>query len=190
MLSRSPKVEVIGEAGSGKEALALVNDLRPDVVLLDVEMPGMDGYEVARQVTDSKLPVRILALSGYDDKRYILGMFLSGAVGYLTKDEAPQQLLQAVQEVASGYRGWISPRVAAKLGVPARPKGRDTIPALSKKEMQVLEYMTSGKTDREIMLQLEMTKAMLQDCIQSIIWKLGVTSRWEAVLRAMQENLV
>ncbi|MAT43577.1 MAG: DNA-binding response regulator [Anaerolineaceae bacterium] len=190
MLSRSPKVEIVGEAGNGVEALELVEHLNPDVMLLDVEMPGMNGYEVARRVMDSENNVRVLALSGYDDKRYILGMFSSGAVGYITKDEAPNQLLQAVQEVASGYKGWISPRVAEKLGVPARPKGRDTIPALSLKETQVLRKMTQGKTDREIMQELNMDRSTIKDCVQSIIWKLGVTTRLEAVLRAMQEGLV
>jgi two-component system nitrate/nitrite response regulator NarL len=190
MLSRSAKVEVVGEAGNGTEALLLVEQLEPDVMLLDVEMPGMNGYEVARRVMESENNVRVLAVSGYDDKRYILGMFSSGAVGYITKDEAPYQLLQAIQEVASGYKGWISPRVAEKLGVPARPKGRDTIPALSAIETQVLKKMTRGKSDREIMRELDIDQPKIKDCVQSIIRKLGVTTRLEAVLRSMQEGRI
>jgi DNA-binding NarL/FixJ family response regulator len=190
MLSRSPKIEIVGEAGSGMEALTLVKDLDPDVMLLDVEMPGMNGYEVARRVVDREEDVRVLALSGYDDKRYILGMFSSGAVGYITKDEAPTQLLKAVEEVASGYRGWVSPRLAEKLGVPFRPKGRDTIPALSHKEMQILKKLTQGKSDQDILNKLNIDKTTLQNSIQAILWKLGVSSRLEAVLRAMQEDLL
>ena len=190
MLSRSPIVEVVGEAGNGSEALELVQHLNPDVMLLDVEMPGMNGYEVARRVVEFENPVQVLALSGYDEKRYILGMFSSGAVGYITKDEAPDQLLQAVEEVASGYKGWISPRIAEKLGVPARPKGRDTFPTLSQKEISVLKMMTRGKTNREIMKGLGMDQETIKDCVQSIIWKLGVKTRLEAVLRGMQEGLI
>ena len=190
ILTQSPQVEVIAEAGNGKEALELAAKLDPDIVLLDVEMPGMKGYEVARRLVDTGSPVRILALSGYDEKRTILGMFSSGAVGYLTKDEAPQQLLKAVDEIAAGRKGWISPKVAERLGAQAAPIGRHTIPALTPLEKEILRCMAEGKTDYEIMLQLGLDKAEIKETSATLMQKLGVKTRPETVLRAMQAGLV
>lgn len=190
MLNRSPKIEIVGEAGDGREAIQLTKKLNPDVMLLDVEMPGMNGYEVARHVTGSGLPARVLALSGHNEKRYILGMFASGAVGYLTKEEAPQQLIKAVNDVAAGRRGWISERVANILGVPARPVGRDTIPALTEREKAILSASINGKTDQEISHDLNIEQEDIDKATEAINMKLGVNSRLEAILRAMQEDIV
>jgi len=190
MLSRSPSVEVIGEAGNGKDALELTKDLEPDVLLLDVEMPGIKGYEVARRLRDSGSSARILALSGYNEKGYILGMLINGAVGYLTKDDAPQYLLSAVQEIAAGSRGWISPKVAEQLGVPARPKGKDTIPALTRLEVRIIKLLAQGKTNLEIEIELGLEQKVVEECIQSIIKKMGVRTSLEAVLRGMQEGIL
>jgi len=190
MLKRSPRVEIVGEAGSGKEALELVKKATPDIVLLDVQMPGMNGYEVARRLAESGSSAQVLALSGYNERQYVLGMFASGAVGYITKDEAPQQLIRAVQEVADGYRGWISSKVAEMLGVPARPVGRDTFPVLTKMEIKILKYIAGGKTDTEIGKELKLEYSDVLKNIQSIVSKLGVNSRMEAVLRAIQEGSI
>lgn len=190
MLNRSPKIEVVGETGDGREVIQLIINLEPDVMLLDVEMPGMNGYEVARQVTDEGLPAKVLALSGHNEKRYILGMFASGAVGYLTKEEAPQHLVKAVNEIAAGKRGWISERVANILGVPPRPVGRDTIPALSDGEKMILQKSIKGKNDQEISAELNMKPDEIQKVTKTINMKLGVNSRMEAILRAMQEDII
>ena len=115
LLSRSPDIVVVGEASNGLEAIQLVDELAPDVLLLDMEMPIMDGVEVARQLRKKKSPVRILALSAYNDKQYILSMFDQGASGYLTKDEAPENIIEAVRGVAAGQQGWMSRKVAARL---------------------------------------------------------------------------
>ena len=190
MLNRSPKIKVVGEAGGGKEALDMTRRLKPDVLLLDVEMPDINGYEVARRLTAEGSSARILAVSGYDEKRYILGMFSNGAVGYLTKDEAPDLLLNAVEQIATGRKGWISPNVAEKLGVPDRAIGRDTIPALTKVELAILKCLAEGKNDHEIVGILGIKMPEIKENIQSIIAKMRVKSRLEAVLRAMQEDLI
>ena len=190
ILTKASGVEVVGETGDGKEALKLNDILEPDIMLLDVEMPGMKGYEVARQLMESGSSTTILALSGYDEKQYILGMFASGAVGYLTKDEAPDQLLTAISDVAAGRRGWLSPRSARMLGVPEKPTGQNTIPALTPLEKQILKRVKEGKTDQEISLDLSVELPVLSENIQSVIKKLGVKSRLEALVRAMQEDLV
>ncbi len=115
LLNRSKDIQVVGEADNGIEAIRLVNDLNPDLLLLDMEMPELDGVEVARRLRAEKSPVRILALSAYNDKQYIQSMLEQGAAGYLTKDEAPGTIVDAVRGVANGERGWFSRKVAARL---------------------------------------------------------------------------
>jgi len=115
ILMRIPAIEIIGEACNGAEAIDLVNQLKPDVLLLDIEMPVLNGLEVVRQLHAENSPVRILALSTYDDYQYITQLLRSGAAGYLTKDEALDSIVEAIQSVARGEKGWISRRAAAKL---------------------------------------------------------------------------
>ena len=100
LLEKTDDIEVVGEASNGTDTIRLVEELAPDVLLLDVEMPGMKGFEVARRLHAAGASVRILALSAYDDKQYILAMLASGATGYLTKEEAPQTIIHAVREAA------------------------------------------------------------------------------------------
>jgi DNA-binding NarL/FixJ family response regulator len=190
MLNQSSQVEVVGEAGNGREALELTNNLNPDVLLLDVEMPGMKGFEVAKQLKDSDNQVRVLALSGYNEMQYVLGMLANGAAGYLTKDEAPRQLMNAIKEIAGGRRGWISPGVAEMLGVPARPTGTDQFQALTKIEKQILQKIAAAKADTDIGKELGIEKTVLGDHIKKIFQKLEVKTRVEALLRAIQEDLL
>lgn len=115
ILSRSTEIQVVGEASNGAEAIDLVNQLFPDVLILDMEMPVMDGVEVARRLQASSSPVHILVLSAYDDRQYILEMLNMGAAGYLIKDEAPEVIVDAVQGVARGEKGWISRKAAVRM---------------------------------------------------------------------------
>jgi DNA-binding NarL/FixJ family response regulator len=112
ILSRSKEIRVIGEASNGAEAIQLVSELHPDILILDVEMPVMDGMEVAHRLHTIQAPVRILVLSAYDDRQYILEMLNMGAAGYLIKDEAFDGIVDAVQGIASGTKGWISRKAA------------------------------------------------------------------------------
>ncbi|NLG98620.1 MAG: response regulator transcription factor [Chloroflexi bacterium] len=116
ILSRSEEISVIGEASNGAEAITLLDEVKPDVLILDMEMPVMDGVEVARRLQESKSPVKILVLSAYDDRQYIVEMLNMGAKGYLIKDEAPEVIVDAVIAIANGEDGWISRKAAARLG--------------------------------------------------------------------------
>jgi two-component system response regulator DegU len=115
ILTRSERISVIGEASDGAEAIKLVAEKNPDVLILDMEMPVMDGVEVARQLQATHSPVKILVLSAYDDRQYILEMLKMGASGYLIKDEAPEVIVDAVQSIASGEKGWISRKAAVRV---------------------------------------------------------------------------
>jgi DNA-binding NarL/FixJ family response regulator len=115
LLDRAAGIEVVGEARNGLEALKAVRDLHPDVLLLDIEMPVMDGVEVARRLRASNATVRILVLSAYDDQEYIRALQDIGVWGYLVKGEAPGKIVEAVRGVAEGQKGWVSQQVRKKL---------------------------------------------------------------------------
>ncbi len=112
LLTRAPDITIIGEASNGLEAIHLVETLSPDILLLDMEMPVMDGTQVAFEIKRKGLPVKILALSAYDDRQYVLNMLNTGAAGYLVKEDVPEILLKAIRGIAHGERGWISEKVA------------------------------------------------------------------------------
>lgn len=111
LLEATRDMLVVGEAGDGIEALDLVERLEPDIVLLDVEMPRMNGLQVVKEINARHKDVKVLALSAYDDRQYILGMLDKGAVGYVIKDEVPEMLVQAIREINQSNRRWISKRV-------------------------------------------------------------------------------
>jgi len=115
LLNVAQDIEVIGEARDGVEAIRLVEELSPDILLLDVEMPRLNGIEVAHQVRQMDSPTQVLVLSAYDDLEYIQAMLDNGVAGYLIKDEAPYRIIQAILRIAQGQTGWISPQVEAKI---------------------------------------------------------------------------
>jgi DNA-binding NarL/FixJ family response regulator len=188
LLEKAVDIEVVGEAGDGVEALRLVGELSPDVLLLDMEMPGLKGVEVAQQLKAARSPVRILALSAYDDKQYIQGLLSSGAAGYLIKEEVPETIVEAVRGVARGEQGWVSRQVAAKLATWTQEGLEQTM--LTEREMEVLRLVAKGKTNREIGLALEISEKTVEKHLEGVFAKLGVTSRVEAAVRAVQEGWV
>lgn len=116
LLEKAQDIEVVGEADNGLETLRLVKALLPDVLLLDVEMPVLDGIQVTRQLKSGALNTPILVLSAYTNREYIREVLANGVSGYLIKDEAPEQIVAAVRGIARGERGWVSPQVKEKLG--------------------------------------------------------------------------
>lgn len=114
ILSRSKQLRILGEAVNGVEALHMIQELHPDIVLLDVEMPVMDGLETAHQIQIQKMPVKVLVLSAHDDHEFIRQMQLYGVYGYLLKDDIPAILIETIEGIAKGKKGWISPRISQK----------------------------------------------------------------------------
>jgi DNA-binding NarL/FixJ family response regulator len=176
MLERAGSFQVVGDAQNGEQALKLIHELRPDVVLLDIELPDIKGYDVARLITDEGLAVNILALSAYASKRYILKMFSSGAVGYITKEEAPHHVVEAIRKVVGGEVGWLSPHAANQLTADGL-QDKSFLKNLSEKEKTVLQWIGSGMSHQEIGEQLEVDSKAASLLVNAILLKLGLNYR-------------
>lgn len=191
-LEKTDDIQVVGEANSGSEALTLVNRLKPDVLLLDVEMPGMSGIEVARHLQANQSPVQVLALSAHDDEQYVFGLLESGAAGYLVKDEVPETIAEAVRGVAQGEEGWLSRRVTARV-----MKGRKTHlkssnqaqQLLSERELEVLRLIAQGCDNQQVAEKLFITESTVKSHCNNIYSKLGVSNRVQAAAWAWQRGL-
>jgi DNA-binding NarL/FixJ family response regulator len=189
LLDRAPEIEVVGEASDGLEALKTVKDLKPDVLLLDIEMPVMDGIEVARRIQSMNVKVRILVLSAYDDREYIRALLDIGVSGYLVKGESPGKIIEAVKGIAQDQKGWVSPQVSKKLEKMQKqqPYSQNL---LSYQDLQILRLMASGKTDHQIAKQIGSSDEQCEKVIQSLLKKIGAQSRKEAVDIAVKEGWV
>jgi DNA-binding NarL/FixJ family response regulator len=187
LLEQAPGVVVVGEAGDGPQALAQITALEPDVAVLDCQLPGLPGTEVAAEVRRRGLATRILALSAYSDEKYVRGMLSAGAAGYLLKEEAPGVIVAAVQAAAEG-RAWLSPAVAARVAALAgggRPAPRD----LTERERQVLALVAQGKTNKEVALALAIAERTVEFHVTNLLAKLGLASRVEAAVWAKEHGL-
>jgi DNA-binding NarL/FixJ family response regulator len=190
LLERAAEISVVGEAGDGFEALKLVEELSPDVVLLDMEMPGMNGNEVAIHLKQAGSRVKILALSAHDDKQYIQELLANGASGYLTKEEVPEAIIEAVRGVARGEQGWVSRKIAAKMTVWLSEKSPADHMGLTPREVQVLKMVVAGNTNQEIGLELGISEKTVEKHLEGVFSKLGVASRVEAAVHAVREGWV
>jgi DNA-binding NarL/FixJ family response regulator len=180
LLEQAPDIVVVGETDRGNDVVALVNQLQPDVLLLDMEMPGKSGVDVARELQSAGTSVRILALSAYDDDHYISSLLDTGAIGYLTKEEALGTIVEAVRGVARGERGWFSRRAAAQIAAMAR-KDRSGGLELTEREEEVLGMLAKGWTNTKIANELSVSERTVRFHLSNIYDKLGVSSRAEAI---------
>lgn len=190
-LESDPGIKVIGEAQDGVEALHMVRALQPDVLLLDVEMPKMSGVEVARQLRKEEAPVRLLALSAYNDREYVYGLLDNGASGYLLKDEAETHLIvEAVHGVARGEDDWISRSLATHL-LRHRRLHEDPTLLLSEREQEVLRHAALGLDNDAIGERLFISPYTVKNHLDKIkAQKVGVRTRTELVIWAWQNGLV
>ncbi len=187
LLEKAHDIVVVGEASNGNEAIKLVKELSPDVLLLDMEMPGLSGNEVAQQLQKAGIPTHILALSAHDDKQYIQELLANGAAGYLVKEEVPEAIVEAVRGVSRGEKGWVSRRVAAQMSSWMGNENQERN-GLTSREVQVLQAVVAGKTNQEIGLALGISEKTVEKHLEGIFAKLGVASRVEAAVRAVREG--
>jgi NarL family two-component system response regulator LiaR len=190
LLATERDIEVVGEARDGYQALAEIDRASPDVVLMDLVMPGMDGLEATRRITASQPGVRILVLTSFAGDDKVLPAVKAGALGYLLKDSRPEELVQAIRQV---YRGESSlhPLVARRLLQElASPAGRaEEADSLTEREIEVLRLVAHGHSNREISEQLTISEATVRTHVSNILSKLNLCSRTQAALYALREGL-
>jgi len=188
-LNKATDIDIIAEATNGTETLELAKRLVPDVLLLDIELPGVKGLEIAKELQATNSPVKILVLSTYDDKQFIFGLLGNGAAGYLTKEEVPETIVEAVRGVARGEKGWVSRRVAAIMSAWTQTDDLSSR-NLTPREFDVLKWVVKGKTNQEIGMELGISQKTVEKHLESVFAKLKVTSRVEAAVLAVQEKWV
>lgn len=206
LLSLEPDLEVVGEACNGEQALRDALSLRPDVVLLDIRMPGMNGVEVTRRVRQALPQTRVLILTTFDDDDLVREALLEGAAGYLTKDLPAEEIADAIRKVQTGGVV-IPPPIAAKVvaelsrrrppppaGIPTgtptgTPADQEPPAQLTEREREVLRLLAQGYSNKEIAETLYITEGTAKNHVSSIIDKLGLRDRTQAALWAVRRGL-
>lgn len=190
-LEEEGEITVVAEAADGEETLRLVARHRPDVVVLDIQMPGMSGMEVAREIRARFPDVRILVLTAYDDDPYILALLRAGADGYILKSAEAEDLVRAVQAVAAGQSA-LSPEVARKVvqHMTSEPRASGPSEALTEREVAVLRLTAQGLSNKEIGRRLGISARTVQGHLANIYGKLGVNSRTAAVVEGQRRGWI
>jgi DNA-binding NarL/FixJ family response regulator len=186
MLSGEPDLDVVGEAGDGTEVLATVDTLRPDVILMDLRMPGMGGVEAIRALAERRSPARILVLTTYDSDRDVVPALGAGATGYLLKDAPRAELVRAIRAAARG-EVVLAPSVATRLVTQLRAPAQET---LSERELEVLTLIAQGETNRGAAARLFVSEATIKTHLLHIYAKLEVGDRAAAVAVAYERGLL
>ena len=205
MLDREPDLEVIGEARDGREAVELCRELRPDLVLMDVRMPGMDGLEATRKIKADIPTTSVLVVTTYDNPDYLFDAIKAGAGGYILKDAPKRQLISAVRRTLNGESP-LNQELAVQLisgftrepaGPAQRPDttdGRVSVPlpseALTPREVEVLRLLAQGKSNPQIAQELVIARPTAKTHVERIIRKLGVSDRTQAAVRAIDLGLI
>jgi two-component system, NarL family, response regulator LiaR len=191
VLETEPGFEIVGEAGNGAEAVQLARQLLPDVVVMDVVMPVMDGIEATRQIKQTCPLVNILVLTSFSTNDKVLPSLNAGAIGYLLKDSTPNDLIRALQRVAEG-EGSLDPGITRQVlaqmhaPVPAEPVANE----LTNRELEVLKLMANGLSNAEIAREMVVSNATVHTHVNRILAKLNLSSRTQAALYAIKKGLV
>jgi DNA-binding NarL/FixJ family response regulator len=189
-LEQSPDIQVVTEASNGQEACALLEQFKPDVAVLDIQMPIMSGIEVTHWIRSNRLSIGVLVLTAYDDDPYVQAVLQAGANGYVLKTAEPQEIVQGVRDVFHGksvLNAALAQKVIAKLA-----EKRDTalIEPLTDRELQILTLTGKGFTNKAIGVQLRISDRTVQNHLANIFQKLNAESRTEAVMRAVSLGLI
>ena len=189
ILSQQPDIQVVGECGTGNEAVDLATRLSPDVIVLDIAMPGMNGVEAARQIRQNAPQCHILVLSMHSDPAYVRETLRVGAKGYLLKDSIDRDLLTAVRAVARG-EGFLSPAVSATVLADYQKHVTDPLDLITPRERQLLQMLAEGKTSKDIAVELKISVYTVDAHRSRIMKKLQLRSIGDLVRFALQKGIV
>ena len=206
LLTSEPDLKIIGEAVDGREALELCRELSPDLVLMDVRMPKMDGLEATRAIKEERPQTSVLVVTNHQNPEYLLEAVRAGAAGYVLKEATKRELLEAVRKVLSGespLNQMLAMRLLRRLADevdrkteqpvprPAEKPHEEALPeALSPRELDVLRLLAQGQTNREVSQNLSVAVATVKNHVQHIISKLDVSDRTQAAVKAIQLGLI
>ena len=187
ILESDPEIEVVGEAANGEQATASTRRLRPDIVLMDIQMPDGDGLEATRRITeDGELHSRVVILTTFERDEYVFEALRSGASGFLLKNAPPEELLHAVHVVTAG-EALLAPSVTRRIVEqfarrPVRPELGTRLDALTEREREVLRMLAHGKSNAELAAELFVTEGTIKTHVSSLLAKLGLRDRVQAVV--------
>jgi DNA-binding NarL/FixJ family response regulator len=195
LLELEPDLQVVGEAGDGKAALEVFAETQPDVVLMDIRMPVMDGVQATRRLLQHTPQARVVILTTFDDDEFVFEGLRAGALGYLLKDVSGGELAQAIRTVANGG-ALIEPSIARKvlsefsrLAPPARPLEKALAEPLTGREGDVLRLLAQGLSNREIAVRLNLAEGTVKNLVTGILQKLDVRDRTQAAVQARRLGL-
>ncbi|UAW99340.1 two-component system response regulator NarL [Halopseudomonas nanhaiensis] len=193
LLELEPDLEPVGEAGSGPDAIRLASELEPDLILLDLNMPGMDGLETLKRLRDDEVDARIIMFTVSDDQSHVLEALRNGADGYLLKDMDAEHLVAQIRQAAQGKLA-LSPELTMVLAeaIRERPKTSTQVQAssLTKREKDVLRWIAKGQSNKMIARKLDITEGTVKVHVKRLLNKLGMRSRTEAAVWVVENQLL
>jgi len=194
LIDATGDIEVVGEAANGDDTIALVEDLAPDVVLLDVMMPGMSGIDAARVIKTASPRTRVVILTVHTNEEFLFDAIKAGAMGYLLKDASSEELLRAIRVVFQG-EGLLAPTMAAKIfkefaRTASVQELASVLAPLTQREVEILQHVTGGQANKEIAHRLGISERTVKNHLSNIMEKLHVNSRTQAAVYALRAGLV
>jgi len=192
MLEKQADIEIVAEAADGQSALNLAEETMPDIIIMDISMPGLNGIEATQKIINENPKIKVLALSMYEDKRFVTAMLCAGASGYILKDRAFDELVHAIHTVSMGHT-YLDPVVADTLVIEyvyqAKETDQSAFSVLTEREREVLQLLSEGKTIREIAFQLSLSAKTIETHREKIMAKLNTHCLADLVKYAIQEGL-
>lgn len=190
LLSAESGMKVIGMAGDGQEAVRLAKELQPDVILLDLVMPKMDGVKATQEIKKVYPQARILMLTSFAENHQVFSAIKAGAIGYLMKDTSSEELIQAIRDTYEN-RPALGPDIARRLMMDIQNREGDKLDenSLTEREVEILQYMALGKTNQDIADELYLSERTVRTHVTNILAKLGLSNRTQAVLYALREGI-
>jgi len=194
LLEQEDDIEIVAQAGDGEEAVRLAAELKPDIAILDIAMPVMDGIEATRRIKADNPDINILILSAYDDNQFIISLIEAGAAGYLLKNIRRGELIATIRAVHEGesvlHRSIMRKVLGNIMPTVNRQAGQEKPENLSERELEILRLIASGVSNKQIADELRISTRTVQGHLSQIFGKMGVNSRTEALVRALNDGLV